>query len=78
MYDVEVLTSDEFSTFSSSVAAVAARKKAKQQELREIVAKGQAELKAMDEEVAQLNAGFEEWNNKRTAAKEAAVGKKKA
>lgn len=76
MYDVEVLTSDEFAVFSSAVAAVAARKKAKQQELREIVAKGQAELKAMDEEVAQLNAGFEDWNNKRAAAKEAS-GKKK-
>jgi Skp family chaperone for outer membrane proteins len=77
MYDVEVLTSDEFATFSGSVSAVASRKKAKQQELRELVAKGQAELKAMDEEVAALNAGFEEWNTKRTAAKEAAVQSKK-
>lgn len=69
MYDVEILTTDEFVTFSAQVAEIHSAKKAKQQELRDLLAKGQAELKAMDEKVASLSSAFESWRAEHLASK---------
>ena len=61
MEDVELLLSDEFVAFSTTIAAIHAEKKEKKSQLKEIYDKMKKEIEDLDGRAKTEYAQFEEW-----------------
>ena len=63
------LLTDEFVAFSTKIAAIHEKKKAKKQELKEFYEKIQADLKAFDSDAKDAEDEFQKWKKSQEEAK---------